>query len=31
MTRLAQFDKVSFGQFLKDYNDAFDYRQPLGK
>lgn len=27
MNRIAQFDKVSFEQFLKDYNDTFDYGQ----
>ena len=25
MNRIAQFEKVSFGQFLKDYSDTFDY------
>lgn len=25
MNRIAQFEKVSFEQFLKDYNDTFDY------
>lgn len=28
MNRIAQFEKVSFGQFLKDYSDTFDYGQP---
>lgn len=28
MNRIAQFDKVSFEQFLKDYNGTFDYGQP---
>lgn len=27
MDRIAQFSKVSFEQFLKDYNETFDYRQ----
>lgn len=27
MNRIAQFEKVSFKQFLKDYNDTFDYGQ----
>lgn len=27
MNRIAQFEKVSFEQFLKDYNDTFDYGQ----
>lgn len=27
MNRIAQFSKVSFEQFLKDYNDTFDYGQ----
>ena len=27
MNRVAQFEKVSFEQFLKDYNDTFDYGQ----
>ena len=27
MNRIAQFDKVSFEQFLKDYNETFDYGQ----
>ncbi len=25
MNRIARFEKVSFEQFLKDYNDTFDY------
>ncbi len=29
MNKIAQFDKVSFEQFLKDYNDTFDYRQSV--
>lgn len=27
MNRIAQFNKVSFEQFLKDYNETFDYGQ----
>ena len=27
MNRIAQFEKVNFEQFLKDYNDTFDYGQ----
>lgn len=29
MNRIAQFNKVSFEQFLKDYNDTFDYGQSI--
>ena len=29
MNRIAQFEKVSFEQFLKDYNDTFDYGQSI--
>ncbi len=29
MNRIAQFSKVSFEQFLKDYNETFDYRQSV--
>lgn len=29
MNRIAQFSKVSFEQFLKDYNETFDYDQPV--
>lgn len=28
MNEIAQFDKVSFQQFLKDYNNTYDYGQP---
>lgn len=29
MNRIAKFEKVSFNQFLKDYNDTFDYGQSV--
>ena len=29
MNRIAQFDKVSFEQFLRDYNKTFDYGQSV--